>query len=137
MSTFYTGRKRRALDGLRKTQSDQLAEVELGLNGLQRALAIEAGHDLHRIKLESFGQSTNSILPGGCVNIRKGAAKMVENLKNHLDKETIKLGKLTTKPQYPEQNKAANIFKKVSLKFFYPYVVFRNIDDLMLASSPP
>ena len=42
-------------------------------------------------------QSTNSILPGGCVNIRKGAAKMVENLKNHLDKETIKLGKLTTK----------------------------------------
>ena len=23
----------------------------LGLNGLQRALAIEAGHDLHRIKL--------------------------------------------------------------------------------------
>ena len=97
MATFYTGRKRRALDGLRKTQSDQLAEIELGLNGLQRALAIEAGHDLHRIKLESFGQSTNSILPGGCVNIRKGAAKMVENLKNHLDKETIKLGKLTTK----------------------------------------
>ena len=56
MSTFYTGRKRRALDGLRKTQSDQLAEIELGLNGLQRALAIEAGHDLHRIKLESFGK---------------------------------------------------------------------------------
>ena len=25
--------------------------VPLGLNGLQRALAIEAGHDLHRIKL--------------------------------------------------------------------------------------
>ena len=64
MSTFYTGRKRRALDGLRKTQSDQLAaEVELGLNGLQRALAIEAGHDLHRIKLESFGdQSFTSLM---------------------------------------------------------------------------
>ena len=106
MSTFYTGRKRRALDGLRKTQSDQLAEVELGLNGLQRALAIEAGHDLHRIKLESFGQSTNSILPGGCVNIRKGAAKMVENLKNHLDKETIKLGRLFL------------FFFKSGLKFF-------------------
>ena len=93
LSTFFTGRKRKSLDGLIRAQSDHLAEVELGLNGLQRALAIEAGHDLHRVKLESFGTSTNSKLPGGSVNIRKGASKLIERLKKQLDKESIKLSK--------------------------------------------
>ena len=40
------------MESLRRvvTQSDNVAEVDLALNGLQRALSVEAGDDLNRIK---------------------------------------------------------------------------------------
>lgn len=77
MSTFYNGRKKKALEALRKAQSEHLAEVDLALNGLQRALAIEAGHDLNKVKMESFA---HLMLPGGSANICKGAAKLIDKL---------------------------------------------------------
>ena len=43
------------MEGLRKAgRHHEIAEVDLALNGLQRALAIEVGHDLSKVKLESF-----------------------------------------------------------------------------------
>ena len=92
LSTFYNGRKKRALESLRKAQSDNVAEVDLVLNGLQRAMAVEAGHDLNRVKLEAFGGTT--ILPGGTVSITKGASKIIENLAQTLPATSLKLSKI-------------------------------------------
>ncbi len=97
MSTFYNGRKKKALEGLFKKSDhvnvDIVAEVDLALNGLQRSLAIEAGDDLAKVRLEAFG-ITNSTLPGGSVGITKGAKNLVENLAKTLPQGSIKLGKV-------------------------------------------
>ena len=68
-----------------------MAEVDLVLNGLQRALAVEAGHDLNRVELESFGAST--LLPGGTVSIN-GTSKLIEKLAQNLPQNCLKLSKL-------------------------------------------
>ena len=68
-----------------------ILEVDLALSGLQRALAIEAGHDLNKVKTESFGLNINSRLPGGSVNISQGAGKLIENLAKYLPLYSVKL----------------------------------------------
>ena len=68
-----------------------ILEVDLALSGLQRALAIEAGHDLNKVKTESFGLNINSRLPGGSVNISQGAEKLIENLAKYLPLYSVKL----------------------------------------------
>lgn len=81
------------MESLRRVvpQSDNVAEVDLALNGLQRALSIEAGHDLNKIKMEAFGTST--VLPGGTVSITKGASKLIEKLAQSLPETCLKLSK--------------------------------------------
>lgn len=81
------------MEGLKKAghDGDNIAEVDLALNGLQRALAIECGHDLSKVKLEAFGQTSNSKLPGGTVNISQGASKLIEHLAKSLPSNSIKL----------------------------------------------
>ena len=54
-------------------------------------MAIEAGHDLNKVKTESFGLNTNSRLPGGSVNISQGAGKLIENLAKCLPLYSVKL----------------------------------------------
>jgi hypothetical protein len=55
---------------------------------------ISAGHDLNKVKLEAFGV-TNSGLPGGSVNIQRGAAKLIERLADSINSPScLKLGKL-------------------------------------------
>ncbi len=99
MSTFYNGRKKKALESLYKKSEqknvDVVAEVDLALNGFARALAIEAGDDLGKVRLESFGL-TNSSLPGGSVGIAKGAKSLVECLIKNLPSGCIKLGQYST-----------------------------------------
>ena len=54
-------------------------------------MAIEAGHDLNKVKTESFGLNINSRLPGGSVNISQGAGKLIENLAKYLPLYSVKL----------------------------------------------
>ena len=84
------------MESLRRvvTQSDNVAEVDLALNGLQRALSVEAGDDLNRIKMEAFGTST--ILPGGTVSINQGASKLIEKLAQSLPETCLKMSEFTS-----------------------------------------
>ena len=95
MSTFYNGRKRRALESLRKTPeacSDPglLTEVELALSGLARVFSVESGDDLCKVRLEMVGAKEQ--LPGGHVMVPKGLSQLVAKLSETLPKDCIKLG---------------------------------------------
>lgn len=119
LSTFYNGRKKRALDALKKNNNSSCSngltgtghcEVELALNGLARALSIEAGDDLSKVRLEAFG--TASRLPGGSVSLPQGAGELTGKLKQLLPPRAVKLGHevthidwslLTRNPRLPDK----------------------------------
>ena len=99
LSTFYNGRKRKALEAIRKSlesnntssnigtsssSSQILSDVDLALSGFSRVLSVECGEDLTKVRLEILGsnEGRTSGLPGGNVIVPHGVGELTNRLSN-------------------------------------------------------
>ena len=128
LSTFYNGRKRKALEAVRKSLESNsvssnggnisssliLSDVELALSGFSRVLSVECGEDLSRVRLEILGsnEGRTSGLPGGNVIVPYGVGEITNRLTNLLPKGCVRLNHqvisvdwslLSRNPQIPDK----------------------------------
>ena len=113
LSTFYNGRKRKALEAIRKSiesnntsssngshssSSQILSDVDLALSGFSRVLSVECGEDLTKVRLEILGsnEGKTSGIPGGNVIVPYGVGEITNRLSNLLPKGTIRLNHRVT-----------------------------------------
>lgn len=104
MSTFYAGRKRKALESVRKHAETYggggndsavivVSEVNLALSGLSRALSVELGDDLASVRLELVGANAgrSTTMPGGHVAVPGGVRGLVDRLAADLPDGCLRL----------------------------------------------
>ena len=109
LSTFYNGRKRKALEAIRKSietnntsisngnhsssSSQILSDVDLALSGFSRVLSVECGEDLTKVRLEILGsnEGKTSGLPGGNVIVPHGVGEITNRLSYSLPNGSIRL----------------------------------------------
>ena len=107
LSTFYNGRKRKALESIRKSLESSsvssnggnpatslvLSDVDLALSGFSRVLSVECGEDLSKVRLEILGSNEGraSGLPGGNVVVPYGIGELTNKLTSFLPKGSVRL----------------------------------------------
>ena len=107
LSTFYNGRKRKALEVIRKSLESNslsnnglysmssliLSDVDLALSGFSRVLSVECGEDLSKIRLEILGNNEGRVsgLPGGNVIVPKGVSEITNILASRLPQGCVRL----------------------------------------------
>ena len=113
LSTFYNGRKRKALEAIRKSiessntssnngshcsSSQILSDVDLALSGFSRVFSVECGEDLTKVRLEILGsnEGKTSGIPGGNVIVPYGVGEITNRLSNLLPNGSIRLNHRVT-----------------------------------------
>ena len=117
LSTFYNGRKHKALESIRKSESNSsctLVDVDMALAGLQRVLAVEAGDDLSRVRLEMFGSRVQ--LPGGHVTFSQGAGSLIEAMKRCLPSDCARLSHEVTHIDWSLLSRDPRVPDKVAIE---------------------